>query len=108
VGRRPPHLPAQSALSSAFMVKNSFKTTRIWTPHYKGGLKITFLLFRRAVPHAQSQSVLAFMAIKPVCSFDACSAQHNYGLDLALYFFERVGFSMDPPRKWTTRFKYAE
>jgi hypothetical protein len=25
VERRPPHLPAQSALSSAFMVKNAFK-----------------------------------------------------------------------------------
>jgi hypothetical protein len=24
------HLPAQSALSSAFMVKNSFQKTRIW------------------------------------------------------------------------------
>jgi hypothetical protein len=47
--------------------------------HYKGGLKIAFLLLRRAVSHAQSQSVLAFVAIKPVCSFDACSAQHNYG-----------------------------
>jgi hypothetical protein len=34
--------------------------------------------------------------------------QHNYGRDLALQFFERVGFSMNPPRKWTTRFKYAE
>jgi hypothetical protein len=34
------------------------------------------------------------VAIKPVCSFDACSAQHNYGCDLALYFFERVGFSV--------------
>jgi hypothetical protein len=52
--------------------------------------------------------VLAFEAIKPVCSFEACSAQHNYGRDLALHFFERVGFSMNPPRKWTTRFKYAE
>jgi hypothetical protein len=30
VGRRPPHLPAQSALSSAFMVKNAFKVIRIW------------------------------------------------------------------------------
>jgi hypothetical protein len=69
---------------------------------------LAFLLLRRAVPHAQIQSVLAFVAIKPVCSFDACSAQHNYGRDLALHFFERVGFSMNPPRKWTTRFKYAE
>jgi hypothetical protein len=43
------------------------------------------------------------MAIEPVCFFDACSA-HNYGRDLALHFFERVGFSMNPPRKWTTRF----
>jgi hypothetical protein len=72
------------------MVENAFKITRIWAPHYKGGLQITFLLFRRAVPHAQSQSVLAFVAIIPVGSFDACSAQHNYGLDLALHFFERV------------------
>jgi hypothetical protein len=31
--------------------------------------------------------VLAFVDIKPVFSFDACSAQHNYGCDLALYFF---------------------
>jgi hypothetical protein len=30
--------------------------------------------------------VLAFVAIKPVCSFGACSAQHNYGRDLALHF----------------------
>jgi hypothetical protein len=30
VGRRPFHLPAQSALSSAFMVKNAFKITRTW------------------------------------------------------------------------------
>jgi hypothetical protein len=52
--------------------------------------------------------VLAFVAIKPACSFDARSAQHNYGRDLALHFFERVGFSINPPRKWTTRFKYAE
>jgi hypothetical protein len=52
--------------------------------------------------------LLAFVAIKPVCSFDACSAQNNYGRDLALHFFEQVGFSMNPPRKWTTRFKYAE
>jgi hypothetical protein len=27
---------------------------------------------------------------------------------ISLHFFERVGFSMNPPRKWTTRFKYAE
>ena len=60
---------------------------------------LAFLLLRRAVPHAQSQSVLAFVAIKPVCSFDACSAQHNYGRDLALHFFERVGFSTNPPRQ---------
>jgi hypothetical protein len=52
--------------------------------------------------------VLAFVAIKPVCSFDACSAQNNYGRDLALNFFDRVGFSMNTRRKWTTRFKYAE
>jgi hypothetical protein len=30
VERRLPHLPAQSALSSAFMVTNAFKKTRIW------------------------------------------------------------------------------
>ena len=80
------------------MVKNAFKITRIWAPHYKGGLQFAFLLLRRAVPHAQSQSVLAFVAIKPACSFDARSAQHNYGRELALHFFERVGFSMKPPR----------
>jgi hypothetical protein len=41
---------------------------------------LAFLLLR-------SQSVLAFVAIKPVGSFDACSAQHNYGRDIALVFF---------------------
>jgi hypothetical protein len=43
--------------------------------------------------HFSWRAVLAFVAIKPVCSFDARSAQHNYGRDLALHFFERVGFS---------------
>jgi hypothetical protein len=39
----------------------------------------------------------AFVAIKPVFSFDARSEQQNYGRDLALHFFERAGFSMDLP-----------
>jgi hypothetical protein len=52
---------------------------------------LAFVLLWRAVPHAQSQSVLAFVAIRPVGSFGACSAQHNYGRDLALHFVERVG-----------------
>jgi hypothetical protein len=30
VERQPLHLPAQSALLPAFMVKNAFKITRIW------------------------------------------------------------------------------
>jgi hypothetical protein len=30
VERQPPYLPAQSALSSAFMAKNAFLKTRIW------------------------------------------------------------------------------
>jgi hypothetical protein len=52
--------------------------------------------------------MLTFVAIKPVGSFDACSAQHNYGRDLTLHFFELVGFSLNLPRKCTTRFSHAE
>jgi hypothetical protein len=70
----------------------------------QGGFKIYLFLLRRAVPHDRSQSVLTCVAFKPSRSFDACSAQHNYGRDFALHFFEREGFSMNPPRKWTTRF----
>jgi hypothetical protein len=38
---------------------------------------LAFLLLQHAVPHDQSQSVLAFVAIKPVGSFGARSAQNN-------------------------------
>jgi hypothetical protein len=32
-----------------------------------------------------------------VSSFVACSAQHNYGRDPSLHFFEGVGFRLNPP-----------
>ena len=43
-----------------------------------------------------------------VGSFVACSAQHNNGRDPTLQFFEGVGYSLNPPRKCTTRFSHAE